>query len=159
MRISIVLTFLLLCGWFAGFVVHFAAAGELLEPTRSLEGPSKEVGKLTIVSDPPGLDIVLDGADLGKTPVWQKDVKAGAHDLRVKDKETNILVEAGKSLGVSLHKGEFIIIPQKEETAVAEQKPAVQVPEEAPRSSQQQEEKKELSNWDLFINKSIPFFY
>jgi len=161
MRIGIVLTFLLICGWFGGFLVPCVANGELLEPTRTLEGPSEEIGKLTVVSDPPGLDIVLDGAELGKTPVWQKEVKAGTHSLRIKDKETDIVVEAGQSLGISLHKGEFIIIPKKKETAAVEQKPAVQVPEEAARSSQQQEEKKEkeLSNWELFINKSIPFFY
>lgn len=161
MRIGIVLTFLLLCGWLAGFVVPYPATAELLEPTRTLEGPSEEIGKLTVVSDPPGLDIVLDGAELGKTPLWQKEVKAGAHNLRVEDKETDVLVEAGQVLGISLHKGEFIIIPQEKETAAVEPKPGEQVPEEgAPPSQQEEEEKeKELSNWELFINRSIPFFY
>ena len=49
--------------WFLTFALLFLAlpvnsvSEELIGPTRSLQGPGKAMGKLTIVSEPPGLAV------------------------------------------------------------------------------------------------------
>jgi hypothetical protein len=87
---------------------------ELIEPTQTLEGEQETTGRLTVLSEPPGLKITLDGNSLGKTPTFLVEVESGIHTLRVKDSETDILVEPGKTVKISLHKNEFILIPVKE---------------------------------------------
>ena len=86
---------------------------ELIEPTRTLKSQEEPVGKLTVLSEPPELDVVLDGAEIGKTPVISMEVRAGDHELRIKDTKKEISILPGKSLQLSLYKGSLIEIPDK----------------------------------------------
>jgi hypothetical protein len=58
---------------------------ELIEPSRTLEGQQKTMGRLSVFSEPPALNVLLDGVKIGKTPVLSKEVTSGVHILRVKD--------------------------------------------------------------------------
>ncbi len=138
----------------------FCLGGELIAPTRTLRGTQEAPGKLTVVSEPPGLDAFLDGSNIGETPVWLTDVKPGMHTLKVKDSETQIHVQPGKTLQVSLFKGSFIRAvkeekkvekqPAPEEEKLTERGKAVQPPKE--------ERERDLTPWERYINKSSPHF-
>ena len=39
---------------------------ELIEPSRTLEGQQKPMGRLSVFSEPPDLDVLLDGGDRGR---------------------------------------------------------------------------------------------
>ena len=49
---------------------------ELIEPTRELGGIEKEWGGLTLFSEPPQMDVYLDGKKLGRTPLWLHQVES-----------------------------------------------------------------------------------
>jgi hypothetical protein len=87
---------------------------DLIPPTRSLEGRVETLGRLTVVSEPPDLEVFLDGSEIGQTPVWHKEVKPGFHKLRVRDSERDIFVEPGKTTTVSYFKGSFIDVPREQ---------------------------------------------
>jgi len=91
----------------------FAAFSELIAPTRTLNGPQTLTGLLSVFSEPPALPVLLDGVDIGKTPVILKEVASGAHTLQVKGTEKEITVPPGKSLQLSFFKDVLIIIPEK----------------------------------------------
>ena len=78
-----------------------------------LEGQQKPMGRLSVFSEPPALDVLLDGVEIGKTPVISKEVTSGVHILRVKDTEKEITILSGKSLQLSLFKDSLIEIPEK----------------------------------------------
>ena len=86
---------------------------ELIEPTRTLKSQEKPMGRLSVFSEPPELDVVLDGTEIGKTPVISMEVRAGDHVLRIKDTEKEISIIPGKSLQLSLYKDSLIEIPGK----------------------------------------------
>ena len=65
-----------------GVTLAFAAE-ELIAPTRTLEGRVQFPGRLSVVSEPPELEVFLDGSSIGKTPIWLKEVKVGSHALRI----------------------------------------------------------------------------
>jgi hypothetical protein len=103
----------------------------LIEPTRTLEGDRAEPGQLSIFSEPPGLMVMLDGKDVGKTPVHLESVDQGSHGVRIEDQETVILITSGETHRLSFFKGEFIEIPVKEDkpsekTQTANKKPVQQ---------------------------------
>ena len=84
---------------------------ELIEPSRTLKGQQKPMGRLSVFSEPPELDVLLDGVEIGKTPVISKEVTSGVHILRLKDTEKEITILSGKSLQLSLFKDSLIEIP------------------------------------------------
>ena len=86
---------------------------ELIEPTRTLKSQEEPMGKLTVLSEPPELDVVLDGTEIGKTPVVSMEVRAGDHVLRIKDTKKEISILPGKLLQLSLYKDSLIEIPEK----------------------------------------------
>jgi len=102
------------------FCNSLARSAELIQPSRTLGEEPQTSGRLTVLSEPPGLNITLNGDSLGKTPIFLVEIDSGIHTLRVKDSETDILVQPGKTVKISLHKDEFILIPVKEKP-VAEQ--------------------------------------
>jgi hypothetical protein len=108
---------------------NLSFASDLIEPTRTLSSTGKSVGKLTVSSEPPRLDVKMDGTVIGETPVVLQEVEPGIHVIQVKDSEIEIYVKPGKSTKVSWFKGAFIEIP-------------VEVKE---GHKQQSEEKKEVS--------------
>ena len=95
---------------------------ELIEPSRTLEGQQKPMGRLSVFSEPPELDVLLDSVEIGKTPVISKEVTSGVHILRVKDTEKEITILSGKSLQLSLFKDSLIEIPEKKAEALTQPK-------------------------------------
>ncbi len=97
---------------FAFLLVYSPAwSSELIKPTRALDSTGEKLGKLTVFSEPPGLEVTLEGTIIGKTPIFLDEVKPGSHRLRVKNSETDIIIEPGKTLQISLYKDKFIRIP------------------------------------------------
>ena len=111
---------------------------ELIAPTRTLDGSQTLTGRLSVFSEPPDLPVLLDGVDIGKTPVILKEVPAGTHTLRVKGTEKEITVPPGKSLQLSFFKDVLIIIPEK--------KPQVSTNQELEEKKTTQQTKPEKSN-------------
>ena len=142
------------------FVTPLCFGGELIAPTRTLRDGEEATGRVSVFSEPIGLDAFLDGSNIGKTPVWLKSVEPGLHTLKVKDSETKIHVLPGKTLQVSLFKGSFIRTvkeekkvekqPAPEEEKLTERRKAVQPPKE--------ERERDLTPWERYINRSSPHF-
>ncbi|UCF83077.1 MAG: PEGA domain-containing protein [Desulfobacteraceae bacterium] len=86
---------------------------ELIEPTRTLKSQEEPMGRLSVFSEPPELDVVLDGTKIGKTPVISMEVRAGDHVLRIKDTKKEIFILPDESLQLSLYKDSLIEIPEK----------------------------------------------
>jgi len=89
------------------------AVGELIEPTRTLDGKGRQVGYLSVFSEPPKMAVYLDGKQIGATPLSAHVVSAGKHLLRVGDVEKELFVLPGKALRYSIHKGRLIRLPEK----------------------------------------------
>ncbi len=142
------------------FAVSISFGGEdLIAPTRTLEGREELPGRLTVVSEPPGLKVFLDGAEIGETPVWLNEVKPGSHTLRVKRSETEVFVEPGKTVTLSYFKGSFIDVPEKKEVAREPAPEPEKVTERRKVTKPPEEEKpQDLTRWDRFLNSSSPSF-
>ena len=130
--------------------------GELIEPSRTVKGHEKANGRLSVFSEPPGLYVLLDDINIGKTPVISKEVAPGTHVLRVKETEKEIVILPGKSLKMSFFKDSLIEIPEKKveipvQTKLKEQ-PAI--PEKKPEDSKK--EKKQLDPFYFPTNHSGP---
>ena len=104
-KITIVLSFAFL------LVYSPVWSSELIKPTRALDSTGEKLGKLSVFSDPPGLEVTLEGTVIGKTPLFLDEIKPGSHRLRVKNSETDITIEPGKTLQISLFNDKFILIP------------------------------------------------
>ena len=135
--------------WGIAFLLVYSAAwsSELIEPTRTLNSAGKNPGKLSVFSEPPGLDVALDGDGIGKTPIISKVVASGTHGLRVNGEETEIYIGPGKDLRLSLHSGSFIEIPE-ERKDMRQQKQTEDVKTRKNPKSDQPSEKKE--EWHPF---------
>jgi hypothetical protein len=92
-------------------VAELSPASDLIGPSRTLKSVDNRVGSLTISSNPTMLDVKMDGAAIGETPVVLQDVEPGIHVIQVQDAETEIYVGPGKSIKLSWFKGRFIEIP------------------------------------------------
>ncbi|MGD8524260.1 MAG: PEGA domain-containing protein [Desulfobacterales bacterium] len=125
-----------------GIVLLFASStvwsAELIAPTRSLEGAIDEKATLSVSSEPPGLNVTLDGTVIGETPVIEKEIEPGSHVVRIGDSETQIYARTGKPIQLSWFKGTFIEMPIKKadsrqqlQPEVVEKKPKPQT--EAPQ--------------------------
>ncbi len=135
-------------------------ASDLIAPTQTLQGKAQEQGRLTVFSEPPRLQVFLDGKNAGNTPLWLTDVKAGWHTVRIKEKETRVYLRPRKALAVGLFKGSFITLPEEkkkqEESQAVEQQPPATPPETQQPSEAQRKE--ELTRWELFVNGSLRHF-
>lgn len=168
MKIRFRLIFFLVIVYVFQFVCLSSVSAELIEPTRNLEGQQTEaMGRLTVLSEPPGLNVTLDGNGLGKTPAFMVKVKLGIHNLRVRDSETEIYLESGKTLKISLFKNEFIQIPVESKVAEKQQPdleqqrqvsapPAVQPSPAEVRTQENRDRAKE--RWMRFVDGSSPAF-
>ena len=99
---------------------------QLIEPTRSLKEAPAAAGLLNVLSEPPGIEVRVDGRVIGKTPVFSASFAAGVHVLRIKDSQTEIHLAAGKTFTISWFKGSFIEVP-------ATAKPPAETAQEPPR--------------------------
>ena len=104
------------------FTAPFCLGGELIAPTRTLQGTEINSGRISVLSEPPGLDVFLNNSKIGQTPILSIEINAGVHKLRVKDSETEILVIPGKSLQLSVYKGSFIEIQREKEKREKQQR-------------------------------------
>jgi hypothetical protein len=107
-------------------VCTFFTAGlhaQFIEPTRSLQGAPEDTGLLNVLSEPPGMEVRLDGKVIGKTPIFAARFPSGVHALLIKDSETDIRLVAGKTTAISWFKGSFIKIPEtvKPHTEIAKE--------------------------------------
>ena len=103
---------LCICLIFLSSMVTLAESGELIQPTRTLQSPEKMTGKISVFSEPPGLDVFLNHSKIGKTPVIAMEVKVGTYSLEVHNAKTQIYVMPGKSIRLSLFKSQFIIVKE-----------------------------------------------
>jgi hypothetical protein len=104
------------------------------------------------LSEPPGIEVQVDGRLIGKTPIFSARFPPGAHVLRIKDSETDIRLAAGKTFAISWFKGSFIEIPEtvKPPAEIAKEPqpaPAKSKPNEEP--SVQQNTAKDPYYWPL----------
>jgi len=135
------------------------AAEELIPPTRTLEGRVELPGSLTVVSEPPGLEVSLDGSSIGRTPVWLKEVKPGPHTVRIGQEKTEVHVQPGKKMALSFFKDSFIDIT-KEEGVVEAPVPEVEKPREKEGAVRppRPEEREDIIRFEQFINRNFDFF-
>ena len=106
-NVSLIIVFFVQFLLLLALAVPIGLSGELISPTRTLRGSQEPFGILTVVSEPPGLNVFLDGSELGQTPIFLKKVRPGSHTLRVKQAETDIDVAPGKILQIIFFKGSF----------------------------------------------------
>ena len=55
-------------------IAELSLASDLIQPSRTLKSQDNRVGKLTISSNPPMLDVKMDGTAIGETPVVLQEV-------------------------------------------------------------------------------------
>ncbi len=135
-------------------------AEDLIPPSRTLEGREELPGKLTVVSEPPELEVFLDGSGIGQTPIWLKGVKPGPHTVRIGEEDTDVYVEPGKRVALSFYKGSFIDISKKLEVVkeVAPEPEEVKKPREIPRPAGEEEQEEAARRFERFINEIHDFF-
>lgn len=163
--------FRLIILWVVVYATHFvylsSTSAELVEPTRNLAGQKAEaMGRLTVLSEPPGLKVSLDGKRLGKTPAFMVKVKPGTHNLRVKNSKTEIYLEPGKTLKISLFKNEFILIPVEVKTPQKKLEPreqrkafASEPVTPSPEAVRIQESRERtMDRWMRFVDGTSPTF-
>jgi hypothetical protein len=116
-------------------------------------------GRLTVVSEPPELEVFLDGSAIGRTPIWLREVKPGAHTLRIGQEKTEVHVQPGKKMALSFFKDSFIDIT-KEEEAVEAPVPEVKKPREKEGVARppRPEEREDIIRFEQFINRIFDFF-
>ena len=140
---------------FAFLLVYSPAwSSELIKPTRALDSTGEKLGKLAVFSEPPGLEVRLEGTIVGNTPILLDEVEPGSHRLRVKDSETDISIEPGKTLQISLYKDKFILIPATdkkppEQSQTAETTPTKSKPPPPPSGEQRPKELSPIERYRL----------
>ncbi len=143
---------------FTGVPISFGGEG-LIAPTRSLEGHQEALGRMTVVSEPPGVGVFLDGSEIGQTPVWMKEVKPGSHKIRVRRSETNVYVETGKTLTLSYFKGSFVVVPEEKEAGKELTPEPGKMAEGRKRVRPREEERpRDITPWERFLNRTSPNF-
>ncbi len=152
-----VITFFFFCMMLSAITASFA--GDLLEPTRTLQEPGKSWGDLTIFSEPPQLDVYLDGAKIGNTPLWLRQIETGVHTVRIGDAETSVLVEKDEGVRIGLFKGSFV-----KSAAPEKQKPKLAPPRQetglvpTPTQAEEQKRHEDLTSWEKFVNGTLKSF-
>lgn len=102
-----------------GMFIAFSASAQLIEPTRTLASDTTTKSTLTVLSEPPGLPVMLDGKMLGATPVFNARLDAGTHLLQVDDNQTPLDLAANTSVRIALFKGAYIEMPDPPEPVLS----------------------------------------
>ena len=145
-----------------GFVYVFlimqplSVFAELIEPSRMLEGQEISNGRLSVFSEPSELDVLLDGVEIGKTPIISKQVSPGTHLLRVKNTEKEITILSGKSLQLSLYKDALIEIPEKKAESPAQPKTEEKMATQEKKTEDSNKDKKQHDPFYWPMNPSGP---
>ncbi len=142
-----------------------AVQAELIEPSRTLRASPGDTGHLTVFSEPPGLNVKLDGASFGKTPIRIRALDPGIHHLQVQESFTEIIIEPGKTFHISLFKNKFIPfqISEKEPAApsgtTASSAAGGRAFKPPPQQlSNKEEDRKAWERWMQFVNGSTKHF-
>ena len=132
----------------------------LIEPTRTLNEPTEEMGKLSVYSEPPGLAVTLDGRDIGKTPIIEEKIGAGSYKLQIKNSETEIFITPAQSAEISWFKGTFIEIPPKKQHRPPPTPPETVSEKRAQESTQPEQtpKKQELDPFYWPLNPRGPIY-
>jgi hypothetical protein len=134
---------------------------DLIPPTRGLQSAKAPPGRLTIVSEPPGFEVILDGSTIGKTPIWHRPVEPGSHTLTIEKAETDAYVESGQTTRISFFKGSFITASEQKEVekepAVEKQPAPLKAGRETPLAPAEGGTE-DLTPWERFLNRSSPNF-
>jgi hypothetical protein len=146
------------------FVAAFAFAApclgsELIEPTRTLGGPEKTWGGLTVFSEPPQLAVYLDGEKVGTTPLRLRQVETGSHKLKIEEVEKDIRVSEGKTARIGLFKGSLVTFSEVEDQKAAPE-PLKEAERQRPPMARPPEELKteDLTLWEKFVNGTLKHF-
>jgi hypothetical protein len=166
MKITLKLIIIVAVVYISQFALVPYLWAELIEPTRNIGEKTEELSRLTVVSEPPGLKVALDGKGLGKTPAFLVEVKSGLHTLKVRNLETEIYLEPGKILKVSLFKDEFVQVPvevkapeKKPESEQQREAAAAQPAKPASEEAQAQEKRDQAKKrWMKFVDGTLPSF-
>ena len=139
--------------------ITFCFGGELMEPSRTLKEPGKAWGGLTVFSEPPQLEVFLDGKKVGRTPLWLRDVETGLHMLKIEQAETGIQVNKDKTVRIGLFKGSFVTFSEspKETQQLEARKKEISQPSTVEKPAEQ-EKRKDLTLWEQFVNGSLKHF-
>ncbi len=112
-----------------------------------------------MVSEPPDIEVFLDGSEIGQTPVWMKEVKPGSHEIRVQDSKRDVYVEPGKTVTLSYFKGSFIVVPEEKEAARKPTPEPGKLAKDRKRVRPREEESpRDLTPWERFLNRTSPNF-
>jgi hypothetical protein len=136
---------------FLFIAVPLAVSGELIQPTRTLQSSEKTPGKISVFSEPPGLDVFLNQSKIGKTPILFMEVKPGTYNLKVKAAETQIYVNPGESLRLSLFKDSFIHVKEQQEETIQkpEKETAGKKPDEPAQKKKEYQPEYDPGYWPL----------
>ena len=126
-----------------------AVGEELIEPTRTLQSSEKIPGKISVFSEPPGLDVFLDHSRIGKTPIVSMEVTPGIHHLKIGTSETEIHIISYKALRLSLFKGNFIEIKEHEKIKKQEENIKKKKPGEPVQEKKEYQPKYDPGYWPL----------
>jgi hypothetical protein len=149
---------LLSAGFLFLLINQISVASDLIGPTRTLSSPTENTGRLSVFSEPPGLDVEMDGALIGKTPVVDLKVESGRHVIRLQNVEAEIDAEPGQSVKLSWFKGAFIRIPVEEQAARLQPGEAKKESSEINISDQSDDKKEEPRPLYWPLNPSGPIF-
>ena len=116
----------------------------------------KPMGRLSVFSEPPGLDVLLDDINIGKTPVIAKQVTPGTHVLRVKETEKEITILPETSLRISFFKDSLIEFPEKKTEFPEQTKPEEKRETPEKQTEDSKKEKKQLDPFYFPTNPSGP---
>ena len=136
----------------------YSSGSGLIEPTRTLDEEKAKPGQLSIFSEPPGLRVLLDGKDVGKTPVHLEAVGQGSHDLRVEDKETTISIAAGEVRRLSFFRGAFVEIPLQQKMPLEQPTAVNDKPIQEPASEQTTQKREKLQPGYFPLNPRGPIY-
>jgi len=106
------------------------ATADLIGPSRTLDGQSQPKSQLSVFSEPPEIEAILDGASVSATPVINMQLEPGTHKLQVENSKLEFYIAPGQSLRLSYFKGKFINLPddrqsdEKSAELPANQRPA-----------------------------------
>ena len=128
-------------------------AGDLIPPSRMQGTTAEPHCTLVVFSEPPKLEVYLDGAHLGQTPLWGAKATPGLHKIRVDNTESDIILTPGKRLKIGLLRGEFITLPEQEKpVAAVPSPPATKTAEGHPKKPAPETEKdRDIASWQTFI--------
>jgi hypothetical protein len=144
-------------GFLLLLINNLSFASDLIEPTRTLTGMGHSVGELSVFSEPPRLDVKVNGTLIGETPVVSQAVEPGIHVIQVKDSEIEIYVKPGKSIKLSWFKGDFIEIPAEVKEGHKQQ---IGEKKEGPRKEESEQSAKKMDLEPLYwpLNPGGPIY-